>query len=96
MISLSSFCYLKIIRLDVSRNCTAPLTAYHALKENTHGEKQTVEFRQEVVRVALTSGLSCEQVVSALRLNTVGQLVSAPHWGKIRPVRRGVSPVART
>ena len=26
--------------LDLSRNCAAPLTAYYALKENTHG-KQT-------------------------------------------------------
>ena len=26
--------------VDLSRNCAAPLTAYYALKENTHG-KQT-------------------------------------------------------
>ena len=26
--------------MDLSRNCAAPLTAYYALKENTHG-KQT-------------------------------------------------------
>lgn len=28
------------------------------------GQKQTAEFRQEVVRVALTSGLSRKQVAS--------------------------------
>lgn len=25
--------------VDLSRNCAAPLTAYYALKENTHGTK---------------------------------------------------------
>ena len=48
--------------MDVSRNCATPLTAYYALNKKT--KKQTVEFRQEVVRVALTSGLSCKQVAS--------------------------------
>lgn len=32
--------YVELGSLDLSRNCAAPLTAYYALKENTHG-KQT-------------------------------------------------------
>ena len=48
--------------LDLSRNCTAPLTWYFAPKERHHGTETPSEFRAEAVRLALMSGLSRRQV----------------------------------
>ena len=50
------------------------------------GTKQTAEFRQEVVRVALTSGLSRKQVASDFRIgfSTLSRWIKE-EWSNIIP-----------
>ena len=45
------------------------------------GPKQTAEFRQEVVRVALTSGLSRKQVASDFGIHCQAGHVYMPEMG---------------
>ena len=47
--------------MDLSRNCSAPLTWYFATREKHRGIETNPEFHAEAVHVALASGLPCKQ-----------------------------------
>jgi transposase len=52
--------------LDLSRFDAASLIAFTAQKQTDNGAKQTDAFRQDAVRIALTSGLTRKHVADAL------------------------------
>ena len=60
------------------RFCAGHLRVYHSIKETDEMIKHTEEFKQEAVRIALTSGLSRRRVASDLGvgLPTLGKWVS--------------------
>ena len=50
--------------MDLSRNCSAPLTCFYHKGETSWHRNPTPAFRAEAVRVALTSGLPRKQVAA--------------------------------
>ena len=64
--------------MDLSRFDAAPLIAFTATKETDYGT-ETNEFRQDAVRIALTSGLTRKQVADDLGvgMSTLNKWITA-------------------
>jgi hypothetical protein len=62
--------FSELYGLDLSRFDAASLIAFTAQRRFTMGLKRTVEFRQDAVRIALTSGLTRKQVADDLGVAT--------------------------
>jgi transposase-like protein len=67
--------------LDLSRFDAAPLIAFTATKETNYGT-ETDEFREDAVRIALTSGLTRKQVADDLGvgMSTLNKWITAHRY----------------